>query len=225
MRSKVSGPDSKSSQTKERILNAAITRYATDGLDAPLRAIAADAHVTAGLILHYFGSQQGLREACDERVSEVTSANKLSLLDPVSGISAATKQAQSAKLYAPLIGYVLRLLQEGGPERTHMVERLTADAETYLEQGVRLGTIRPSSDPKARARILSELALGCLLVEMPGRHGHIDIEEFGEWAENYVTRILPPFLEILTNGVLVDEGYADSLRHIFDSARKGEDTM
>lgn len=225
MCSKKLDPHSKSGQTRQRILDAAITRYAMDGLEAPLRAIAADAHVTAGLILHYFGSQQGLRTACDELVSTVTAANKLSLLDPATGISAATKQAQSAKLHAPMIGYVLRLLQEGGPERAHMVDRLADDAETYLEQGERLGTIRPSRDPKARARVLSVLALGCLLIEMPGKHDHIDLSELSEWIEGYVERVLPPFLEILTSGVLIDAGYADSLRRLFEFPRKGADPM
>lgn len=219
------GLSSKSTQTKQRILDAAIARYAMDGLEAPLRSIAADAHVTAGLILHYFGSQRGLRDACDELVSTVTLTNKLSLLDPVSGISAATKQAESAKRYAPIIGYVLRLIQEGGQERTNMVERLAADTESYLSTGEQLGTIRPSHNAQARARVLAEMALGCLLVEMPGKHDHIKLEELGEWVEGYVARVLLPFLEILTDGVLVDQGYADALRHIFDSPGGQVDPM
>ncbi|MDN5900163.1 MAG: TetR family transcriptional regulator, partial [Brachybacterium sp.] len=40
----------------ERILRAALQRFAVDGLSAPLRAVAQDARVSAGLIIHHFGS-------------------------------------------------------------------------------------------------------------------------------------------------------------------------
>ena len=66
MRSKSPSPEDLS--TKARIRDAAIRRFAADGLGASLRAVAADAEVSPGLIMHHFGSRAGLRAACDEYV-------------------------------------------------------------------------------------------------------------------------------------------------------------
>ncbi|HEX5969203.1 MAG TPA: TetR family transcriptional regulator, partial [Intrasporangium sp.] len=54
--------------TRARIREAAIRRFAADGMEAPLRAIAADVGASPALILHHFGSRAGLRGACDQWV-------------------------------------------------------------------------------------------------------------------------------------------------------------
>ena len=46
---------------RDRLLEAARARFASDGFDrASLRAIAADAGVSPGLVIHHFGSKDGL---------------------------------------------------------------------------------------------------------------------------------------------------------------------
>src|SRR5690625_7898495 len=60
----------------ERILQAALRRFAVDGLSAPLRRVAADAGVSAGLIIHHYGSREKLLAACDARVLEITRREK-----------------------------------------------------------------------------------------------------------------------------------------------------
>src|SRR5690625_5493344 len=49
-----------------RIRDAAIESFAYEGFDVGMRAIAARAGVTAGLITHYYRSKARLREECDE---------------------------------------------------------------------------------------------------------------------------------------------------------------
>ena len=63
--------------TAERIRDAAILRYGRDGFSVGLRAVAADAGVTAGLVVHHFGSKDGLRKACDAYVLGVIRSAKL----------------------------------------------------------------------------------------------------------------------------------------------------
>src|SRR5690606_9610340 len=73
-----------------RIRDAAVRRFAIDGLAAPLRAIAADADVSPALILHHFGSREGLRAACDEYViEEIFAADQelLSAPDPATALA------------------------------------------------------------------------------------------------------------------------------------------
>ena len=56
---------------RARIRQAAIRRFAADGIDkARLKDIAADAGVTTPLITHHFGTKDGLRAACDEYLAE-----------------------------------------------------------------------------------------------------------------------------------------------------------
>ncbi|MFD0204347.1 MULTISPECIES: TetR/AcrR family transcriptional regulator [Saccharothrix] len=54
---------------RARIRDAALARFGADGVaGASMRAIAADAGVSPALVVHHFGSKEGLRQACDEYV-------------------------------------------------------------------------------------------------------------------------------------------------------------
>src|SRR5699024_6857074 len=64
------GPVPEELTAEERILQAALRRFAVDGLSASLRRVASDAGVSAGLIIHHYGSGEKLLAACDSRVLE-----------------------------------------------------------------------------------------------------------------------------------------------------------
>ena len=66
---------------EERILQAALRRFAVDGLSASLRRVASDAGVSAGLIIHHYGSREKLLAACDSRVLEITRREKSGLME------------------------------------------------------------------------------------------------------------------------------------------------
>src|ERR1700758_4479430 len=53
-----------------RIRGAAIEQFGHRGFNVGLRAIADAAGVSAALVIHHFGSKQGLRKACDDHVAE-----------------------------------------------------------------------------------------------------------------------------------------------------------
>lgn len=123
--------------TRARILHAAVRRFATDGLHAGLRTVASDAGVTAGLIIHHFGSRDGLLSACDKEVLALTRSSKTAVM--TGGAGEMLTQMAQAEQYAPAVGYVLRRLQAGGPMAAQLVEDFVADSVSYLAEGRRPG--------------------------------------------------------------------------------------
>jgi len=56
--------------TRARIRDVALDRFGRDGFAATgVRAIATGAGVSPGLVLHHFGSKDGLRQECDDHVA------------------------------------------------------------------------------------------------------------------------------------------------------------
>ncbi|WP_413450870.1 TetR family transcriptional regulator [Georgenia phoenicis] len=198
--------------TRARILRAAVRRFAADGIAAPLRTIAADAGVSAALIIHHFGSRDGLREACDEHVLAVTRQSKATVFTGGAGAGAMLTQLAQVEGYAPVVGYVLRRLQAGGPLAAQLVDGFVSDAVEYLRQGEEAGVVRPSADPEARARVLAEQALGALLLQLPAQQDHLDLEELPAWLRSYSERIVGPLLEIYTEPLLLDRSLLDAYR-------------
>ncbi|APX31981.1 TetR family transcriptional regulator [Brachybacterium sp. P6-10-X1] len=197
-----------SAPAEERILQAALHRFAADGLGAPLRRVAEDAGVSAGLIIHHYGSRATLLEACDARALEVTRREKSRLVQSGSG-ELLTQLAQTEQ-YAPVVGYVLRRLQAGGPLAIQLVDDFAAATVAYFAEGERSGTITPSRDPQGRAQVLTEMALGALLLQLPAQRDRMDLEELPGWLRGYTERILGPLLEIYTVPLLRDRSMLDA---------------
>lgn len=193
---------------EERILRAALQRFAADGLSAPLRRVAEDAGVSAGLIIHHFGSRENLLRLCDERALEVTRREKSTLLTGGSG--ELLVQLAQAEEYAPLAGYVLRRLQDGGPLAAQLVEDFANATEDYLAEGERAGSISPSRDPRARARVLTEMALGALLLQLPGRGDTLDLAELPTRMRQHTQRMVAPLLELYSIPLLTDRSMLDA---------------
>lgn len=192
----------------ERILRAALQRFAGDGLSATLRSVAEDAEVSAGLIIHHFGSREQLLKACDTRALEVTRENKLEVMTGGAGVMLA--QLAEVERYAPVVGYVLRRLQAGGPLAQQLVDDFVSDATGYLAEGEAAGVIAPSRDPAARARALTEMALGALLLQLPAQRDHLDLAELPVWLRSHVESLVLPMLEIYTTPLLQDSSLRDA---------------
>ncbi|ADB29589.1 transcriptional regulator, TetR family [Kribbella flavida DSM 17836] len=207
MRSTEPSRGSAEAASVERIRDAAIVRFGRDGFSAGLRVIAADAGVTAGLVVHHFGSKGGLRQACDEHVLSVIRAEKLKAA--TTG-SAAGMIAQLAEVeqFAPMALYAVRSLQTGGRLATEFVEQMVRDAEQYLAAGVEAGVIKPSRDPAARARYLAYQSLGSLLLWATIRSDALT-GDFAAALRELSDEVTPPALELFTQGLFVDRSMLD----------------
>ena len=207
--------------TPDRIRDAAILRFGRDGFSAGLRAVAADAGVTAGLVMHHFGSKDGLRQACDTYVLDLIKSEKLKA---VTG-SAAGMIAQLADVeqYAPIALYSLRSMQAGGELAVAFMEQMVSDAEDYLAAAVESGKITPSRDPAARARYLAFQGMGSLMLWLSLRPGFREIDDFRKELRQISNETTLPALELFTEGLFTDRSMLDQyLMYVTDPPGEGD---
>jgi AcrR family transcriptional regulator len=189
-----------------RIRDAAIEQFGEHGFDVGLRAIADAAGVSAALVIHHFGSKDGLRKACDDYIAEEIRSTKS---DALQSNDPATWFAQLAEIedYAPLMAYLVRSMQSGGDLATMLWRRMIDNAEDYLDEGVRAGTIKPSRDAHARARYLGITGGGGFLLYLQMHETPTDIRAV---LRDYAREMVLPALEIYTEGLMADRTMYDA---------------
>ncbi|MGQ4601526.1 TetR family transcriptional regulator [Nocardia sp. R6R-6] len=196
--------------TTARIRDTAIEVFGEYGFQVGVRKIAAAAGVSPGLVNHHFGSKDGLRAACDERVLQLIRNEKIKAITASSVSSGMLNALAEIEVYAPMVAYMVRSLQAGGPMAESLVDHMAADAEGYLEQGVAAGVIKPSRDPAARARYLTMLNVGATLLFMQIRQNPGEPIDFRTAIRELTEELTPPALEFYTQGLLTDPTILDT---------------
>jgi AcrR family transcriptional regulator len=189
-----------------RIRDAAIDQFGQHGFGVGLRAIAEAAGVSAALVIHHFGSKAGLRKACEDYIAGEIYSSKSEALqsnDP------ATWFAQMAEIegYAPLMAYIVRSMQTGDELAKMLWQRMIDNADQYMEEGVRAGTIKPSRDPNARARYLAMTGGGGFLLYIQMHENPTDLRAV---LRDYARDMVLPALEIYTEGLMADRTMYDA---------------
>ena len=91
-------------EARARIIDAAIDQFGRHGFGTGLRAVAEAANVSQVLVLHHFGSKEGLRKACDDYILESIRASKSEALQSGSPTTWFSQLAQIDS-YAPMMAY------------------------------------------------------------------------------------------------------------------------
>jgi TetR/AcrR family transcriptional regulator, regulator of cefoperazone and chloramphenicol sensitivity len=198
-----------------RIRDAAIEQFGQQGFDVGLRAIAEAAGVSAALVIHHFGSKDGLRKACDDYIAEEIRSGKS---EAMRSTDPATWFAQMAEIesYAPLMAYLVRSMQTGGELAKTLWQKMIDDAEVYLDDGVRTGLLKPSRDPHARAKYLSITGGGGFLLYLQMHENPTDLRAV---LRDYAREMVLPALEIYTDGLMADSTMYDAF---LDADDQGE---
>jgi AcrR family transcriptional regulator len=168
--------------------------------------IAAAAGVSPALVIHHFGSKEGLREACDERMWQILLETKASVL---MGDQRAGLLGELARMdeYGPMAGYIVRSLRAGGESARRFIESYIQPSADFLAALVDRGLARPSANPEAMAKFVVMQAMGLYLaysILHPEATGGSDI------VHGLMGDIGVPMLEIYTHGLLTDSTLLDA---------------
>lgn len=203
-----------------RIRDVAIEQFGRHGFDAGLQAIADAADVSQVLILHHFGSKEGLRKACDDYILESIRTSKSEVLQSASPTAWFSQLAQ-IESFAPMMAYLAQSMQSSGDLGRTLTRRLIANAEQYLEDGVQAGTIKPSRDPKARAKFLAMAGGGGFLLYL---HMHDNPNDMASVLRDYGQEMILPALEIYTDGLMTDATMYDAFVTMQEAGENGAPT-
>lgn len=188
---------------RARIRDAAIARFAADGVAATtLKAIAGDVGVSTPLVVHHFGSKEGLRTACDHHVAKLIREGKRAAmtgsLDPLSAL----RQVEEGP---PLMRYLARTLADGSEHVAALIDELLEDALGYMAEGVAYGQVKPTDHPREQAVVLTLWSLGALVL-----HEHVERLLGADLTSRDPADLLPwalPAGEILARGVITEALY------------------
>lgn len=185
--------------TRARIRDIAIARFGADGFDGvSVRAIAAEAGVSPGLVMHHYGDKSGLRRACDERVLAFVRAK-------IAGeLSDGTQIIAELGAVGP---YLARMVTEPSAAGAAIVDQLVSETQQMVEARVADGTMRAVGEPSLVALVLTIQSLAPLLLRSHIERWVGDPDRSGAgWSA-----IAAPLAEIYARGLFVtmaadDEG-------------------
>lgn len=192
--------------TKARIRDAAIARFGAHGIRATtIRSVAEDVGVSPGLVMHHFGSKEGLREACDAKVTErLTAAESEALAEPQQANPMAQLSAN-----ADVLNYLNASLVEGGPGADRLFGQLcdlTTSIFTSGQMPIRESADLDATVATAVAYSCGAAILGARLADRLGGESFTDPQVYARYAVAAV--------ELFTHGLLADDTWLTTMRHL-----------
>jgi AcrR family transcriptional regulator len=192
---------------KANIRNAALRLFAERGHDAvTVREIAAAAGVSPALVVHHFGSKDGLRAAVDGYAAQAFDAlfamDERDLAEAMTGDNWGSVAEMFARAFphgSPLPAYLRRLLLVNDPAGAALFGRWYALTRRLLDSMTEIGAARPGADPAVRAAFLlvNDLALVLLRNQVAAAIGVDPLTPEG------VTRWAREATAVYTKGVFV----------------------
>lgn len=189
---------------RAQIRDRAVECFGAGGLQATtIRTIAGAAGVSPALVIHHYGSKQGLEQACDEHLERLLRAATREALDDLSA-GAVLERLAVEPATTPVIPYLIRRIVEGGPAAERIFALLVDGTEQYLATATAAGVVRPAQDDHARAQVLTTISMGTLVLArylVPGANrAPAELLEIR-------TRFAEPVLELYTHGLFATDEY------------------
>lgn len=189
-----------------RIRDAAIALFGAQGFDrTSVREIAAEAGVSAGLVIHHFGSKDGLRQACDDWLVTRLVGERARTSAPE--LAATMREwLDDPERFRAHIDYFATMLADGTEGGNRLFDRLVHDTAVMLEAGVEDGSMHESSDPEMRALLITIYGLAPLLLrDQLARSMGAPLASAAA-----IRRMTRPALELYTHGLYTDTRVLDA---------------
>ena len=196
------------STTRARIRDAAILLIGQKGFAATsARAVAAEAGVSAGLVIHHFGGMRQLKTACDDFIITEVARRKTGMSE--GDVTASLNEWYSdLDAYQPWLNYLSRLFTDDSDAGAELFDRIVTMTAGMLEDRVSSQQMRPSTDAHARALLLVTHSLGTLILQ-----SHIARSlNTARFSLESLSRMGNAALEIYTDGLYVDSGVLNASR-------------
>ena len=189
-----------------RIRAAAIALFGERGFDrTSVRQIGRDAGVSAALVIHHFGSKEGLRQACDDWLVTRLVGERTRTSGPE--IAATMREwLDDPERFRVYIDYFTTMLADGTDGGNRLFDRLVRDTAAMLDAGVEDGSMHESSDPEMRALLVTIYGLAPLLLrDQLARSLGTPLASAAA-----IRRMTRPALELYTHGLYTDRRVLDA---------------
>lgn len=191
---------------KAVIRDEALRLFAEHGPDrVSVRQVAAAAGVSPGLVMHHYGSRQGLREAVDTHVGGVfdTWFAQAAEIDWSADTASVTELLTAAlPPDSPIPGYVKQLLTGGDPAGRALFAQWYRATVVMLDRLTEAGAVRPVDDGRTLAAflVLNDLAVLLLRDHVTATLGEDPLSREG------AARWTATALAVYRDGVFTDPG-------------------
>ena len=201
---------------KAQILDAAILAFAQDGTKASVRTIATAAGVSPGLITHYFGSKDALKEACDaEILHRYTDVKMGGLLNPAGSLAQIFDDSDTMSV---MVSYMIRSFLDGGPTARKFMDHLIDQMRHIVQAALDRGAIRPARNEEARLQYMAAATFGAVIVRFilnpPADISQV-LASTGLDDEALLAQV-----EVMTDGVFADRTFLEAVE-----ARLGQSSL
>lgn len=196
-----------------RIRHAAVELFGQRGIRATtIRDVADSAGVSAALVIHHFGTKDGLRAACDEWVLSRIVAEKSSAIDGNLRDGMASAFAHLSN-FTGLASYIGASLTEGGPGADRLFDRICDVSDEMLTDGTL--AVRPMADREATIAMVVAYSTGAAILgrQIARRLGGTELYDPQVYARYGMAA-----LELFTHGLLADDSILRAMKESIASA-------
>lgn len=184
-----------SPETAQKILSAAVGEFAEHGFTkTTVRGIASAAGVSPGLVIHHFGSKEGLRTACDGHVFETITESKA---QNAGYATMAVQMMFDDPEMRTAVDYLVKSLLDPGEHGQRYFDHYVDLVEGYIVDGFAGYTFRQSEDTRGQAATIAVMALAPSILDHRLRStlGTTD-------TTDTMTRLAPHLLDLYQHGAL-----------------------
>lgn len=177
--------------TRARIRDAAMGLFPTHGFSGTtVREIAKAAGVSPALVLHHFGSKDGLRKECDRHV--VTRFRQLKTEAVEGGMFSPAFMAGALRESEAIMRYLSWAIVRNHTAASELYDEMLGEAITVTRKAVDQGYVIGSEDLETRTALQMAMQLGLAVL-----HDHVErVTGIDLFSEEGVRRATPLLIEI-----------------------------